>query len=168
MATLTIDERDFLTKDLQVVSSYLTAFASQRLTALGGCVTLIGALITFGNKEQFQLAFPTSLFQLVPMLLIVYATVRFIGAINRSVYVFNQHNANIETELGVVGFGSCWVIHAHQNPKDGNAHAYATVCRTINILVSGYGVLLAVVRDENVNGSANRGVCVGVFLLSIG
>jgi hypothetical protein len=101
------------------------------------------------------------------MLLVVYATLRLIGTANRSVYVFVQHLARVESQLGVVGFGSYWIVYVEKYGRDGNAHAFISICRVINLLVSAYGVLLAVlnVGVPLLTNATNR-MCAGVFLVS--
>ena len=49
-----------------------------------------------------------------------------------------HRNTQIEEELQVIGHGRIWPFYVGKSPQDSGAHAFATACHLLNIIVSIY------------------------------
>ena len=94
------ERRQFLLKDFSAIFEYRISFSTMRLGVLGVSLTILGLVISLGTSTQF----PAVLGVYIIILVILFASIRIIAAINRGIFVFSNHIKWIEKELGEVGF----------------------------------------------------------------
>lgn len=154
------EKREFLLKDFETVFQYRISYSTMRLGALGASLTIIGLVVSFAANTSF----PVLLGIYLIMLMVVFATIQIIGAINRAIYVFGNHISWIEKELGVMGFSTYWGNYLKRNAKDSGSFAFAVAARVINITISIY-VILGV--SSNINGTYEVWQIVSWFIIAL-
>jgi hypothetical protein len=128
--------RDFLLKDWEAAHKSRESYASMRLGVLGACLTILGLVVTLGKDAEY----PGIVGIWLVLLAVVFAAVRMLAAVNRTVYVFGLHMASIELELGEVGFAACWAQHVKADVRDTATAAHLVAIRLLN---SGVTLLVA-------------------------
>lgn len=131
------EKREFLLKDFDAIFGYRISFSAMRLGALGASLTILGLVVSLGKGTQF----PAVLGVYTIMLIVVFASIRIIAAINRGIFVFSNHIKWIEKELGEVGFSTYWGNYLRHNVKDSGSYAFVVASRVINFAISTYVIL---------------------------
>lgn len=147
------ERREFLLMDFDAIFGYRISFSAMRLGALGACLTILGLVVSLGKDTQFT----ALLGYYTIMLIVVFASIRIIAAINRGIFVFSNHIKWIEKELGEVGFSTYWGNYLRRNVKDSGSYAFVVASRVINFAISAYVILGAwtgvAIEDEVISRS---------------
>lgn len=156
---------NLILKEYEAVFNYRRDYALMRLGALGSTLTILGLVITFTNKTDILFNIGSNLI----LLIVVLASIRIIGAINRGLFVFGNHINWIETQYKVKGFSSYWSNYLHKSIKDSGSYAFIISSKVLNFSISGL-VILNMIILFNFNELLNikNLICFSLTFITIG
>ena len=131
---------NLLIKEYENIHKSLINNSNMRLGALGASLTLLGLVISFASNVKF----PEILGVYIILIVVVFACIRIIAAVNRTIFVFANHIKWVEKELGIMGFSTYWGNYLKKNIKDSGSYAFIVASRVINFSISVYIIFAAI------------------------